>query len=351
MTIKIKLSAIIFLMFYSIGLRAYDYSALMADLDRTELEAGRLQEKIDDLEASIRVQTDAVMSLDAELKTRQDFVTYNQKLLRDRLRVLLLFSVPDKLGFIVTDKDFDNVVRGDAILAKMLKQDLKEQDRLSQQVQDVSSVRALVEQEKVKLEENRKLQTSVLDELKKKLVRKKSLLEKAKRTVSSYQAFVTRLEKGSKKIQDIALKGSKNQINVPNYLDIPPVLSSLVPPLRGAIVTGFGKLWDAKIKDWIYNKGVVIDAVYGSKVTAVQDGTVSFAGWIPAYGRVMIIAHNDGLFSVYGHLSKLFFDSGDKVKQGNIIAKTGDSGSIERPSLYFELRNTINNIDPTPLFY
>ncbi len=351
MRIKIKKILIFILIFSSVSLKAKSYAGLMADLDRTEFETGKLQEKIDKLDSSIKMQTEAVASLESEFKTRQDLIKAKEKILKERLRSLLFFSVPERIGFIMTTDDFDNISRGEAILAKMLKMDLKEHDKLSKDADEVSSIKVLVEQDKTKLEQSRLLQSNVLEDLKKKLARKKVLIEKAKKTTTSYLAFVTRREKNSKKIENIALQGSKNQINPATYLDAAPAVSNLVPPLKGKIIGGFGRLWDVKIKNWIYNRGVTVEAVYGSKVSAVDSGVVSFSGWIPAYGRVLIVAHSNGLFSVYGHLSRLFFDNGDKVQKGSVVAQTGDSGSAEKPSLYFELRNAINNIDPTHLFH
>ena len=351
MRIKIKQILIFILIFSSFHLKAKNYAGLMADLDKTEFETSKLQEKIDKLDSSIKTQTEAVASLESEFSTRQNLIKAKEKILKERLRILLFFSVPERIGFITATDDFDNVSRGEAILAEMLKKDLKEHDKLSKDADEVSSMKALVEQDKIKLEEARSLQSNVLEDLKKKLARKKALMEKAKKTANSYLAFVTRREKNLKKIENIALQGSKNQIKPATYLDVAPAMSAFISPLKGKIISGFGKLWDVKIKNWIYNRGVTVEAVYGSKVSAVGDGVVSFSGWIPAYGRVLIVAHSNGLFSIYGHLSRLFFNDGDKVQKGSVVAQTGDSGSVEKPSLYFELRNAINNVDPTPLFY
>lgn len=323
---------------------ASSYAGLMADLDRTEYEAGKLQDRIGALDASITIQNDAVTALGLELETRQNIMVSKQKVLRERLRGLMSFTVPEKLGFVTASKDFEDKVRSEAIISKMLRNDLKEHQELSRSAEELMSMKELVDQERKKLEEQRQKQTSVLEELKKKSARKKALLEKAKRTARSYQAFVTRLENSSRKIESMTVTGV-------NYLNTPSSLSDLVAPVKGRILNGFGRFWDQRIRNWIYNKGVTVQAEYGSKVSAVNDGVVSYSGWIPAYGKVVIINHSNGLFSVYGHLSRAFFEAGDKIKKGSVIAHSGDSGSTERPSLYFELRTPTNDIDPTPLFY
>nr|HOW16649.1 peptidoglycan DD-metalloendopeptidase family protein [bacterium] len=157
-------------------------------------------------------------------------------------------------------------------------------------------------------------------------------------------AFIQRTDKSSQRIENLTAKTKSSQ-NL-NSGDL-----NNIPPLRGRIVNSFGKVWDAKLRNWIYNKGVTVQAGYASNVSAINDGVVMYTGWIPVYGRVLIIDHQNGLFSIYGHLSKIFFEVGDKVKKGSIIAHSGDSGSVDSPALYFGLRDTTNDIDPTPLFY
>ncbi len=339
-----RISTVILLLSLSLSAEAKSYAGLMADLDRTEYEAGKLQDKIDSLDASISAQNDAVRTLGAELENRQSIMISKEKVLRERLKGLMSFSIPDKLGFITASNDFEDTIRTEALISMMLRKDLKEHEELSKSAQEVLSMKELVDQERKKLEEQRVQQSSILEELKKKMAKKKQLLEKAKRTVRSYQAFMTRLEKSSKRIESFTITGV-------DYLNTPSSITGLIAPLKGRILNGFGKFWDTRIRNWIYNKGVTVEADYGTKVSAVNDGVISYSGWIPAYGRVLIINHSDGLFSVYGHLAKAFFEAGDKIKKGSVIAYSGDSGSAEKPSLYFELRNPTNDIDPTPLFY
>jgi septal ring factor EnvC (AmiA/AmiB activator) len=129
------------------------------------------------------------------------------------------------------------------------------------------------------------------------------------------------------------------------------IFDNMIAPIKGKLISSFGRVWDQRIRNWTYNKGVTLACEYGKEVRAVDAGSVSFSGWILGYGRVLILSHKNDVFSVYAHLSRVVFNTGDIVSKGAVIAYTGDTGSVENPALYFELRQGRNNIDPRPLFY
>ncbi len=344
MTNSSRLLSILFYVLFAFNLDAKDYKKLMSELDRTEYEAGKLQEKIDSLDILIKTQAEAFKILESDLNNKQAKVISKEKELKENLRVLMSFSIPERIGFITAGKDFEDLIRSEAIVSKMLKKDVNTYDKLSKDISEVMTIKELVDEEKKKLEQKRAEQFSVLGELKKKLTQKKILLNRAKKNAASYLAFIQRTDKSSQRIENLTAKTKLGQ-NL-NSGDL-----NNIPPLRGRIVNSFGKVWDAKLRNWIYNKGVTVQTSYASNVSAINDGVVIYTGWIPVYGRVLIIDHQNGLFSIYGHLSKIFFEVGDKVKKGSIIAHSGDSGSVDSPALYFGLRDTTNDIDPTPLFY
>jgi murein DD-endopeptidase MepM/ murein hydrolase activator NlpD len=87
--------------------------------------------------------------------------------------------------------------------------------------------------------------------------------------------------------------------------------------------------------------GVDYAAPTGTPVSAVADGRVSFAGHRGGYGNLVIIEHDNGFETMYGHLSR--FESGIKnntqVKQGDLIGYVGMTGTATGPHLDFRLKN------------
>ena len=96
----------------------------------------------------------------------------------------------------------------------------------------------------------------------------------------------------------------------------------------------------------------MIGAAVGSEVHAVRDGTVYFTGNDSCcYGNFIIIAHDEGWSSVYGHLSEFRVKVGDQVKQGDVIGLSGDTGHVTGPHLHFELRLNGVPVDPLDHFW
>ena len=88
----------------------------------------------------------------------------------------------------------------------------------------------------------------------------------------------------------------------------------------------------------------------GTAIWASSGGTVTVAGWQSGYGYVVYINHPDGNQTRYGHLSKVLVSVGQKVKQGQKIALSGNTGRSTGPHLHFELRVGGRPVNPYNYF-
>lgn len=123
---------------------------------------------------------------------------------------------------------------------------------------------------------------------------------------------------------------------------IPP---TYIKPINGGRLTSrFGKRNAPTKGASTYHKGVDWAISSGSSVYASSGGTVTKAGWGSGYGYVVYINHGNGTETRYAHLSKVLVSKGQKVKQGERIAKSGNTGVSTGPHLHFEIR-----IDGTPV--
>ena len=73
----------------------------------------------------------------------------------------------------------------------------------------------------------------------------------------------------------------------------------------------------------------------GSSVLSVADGEVSILTFIPGFGNIVILSHGDGYRTVYAHLSEIGVSESQKVKAGEVIARSGDS--VDGSILHFEI--------------
>lgn len=120
----------------------------------------------------------------------------------------------------------------------------------------------------------------------------------------------------------------------------------LLRPVSGPVRRPFGRLVDPRYQTEVFHKGMEIRAQRGDRVRAVAPGRVRLAGWFRGYGRLVIVDHGDGYFTVSGHLADIYVEVGDVVDEGHVLGTVGDTGSLEGPGLYFEVRRGSGPLNP-----
>lgn len=117
---------------------------------------------------------------------------------------------------------------------------------------------------------------------------------------------------------------------------------ALLWPVEGRVIEGYGASAGGRP-----NVGINIAAPRGTPVRAVDGGVVAYAGnQLRGYGNLVLIKHPDGLISAYAHCEDLLVHRGEQVARGQVIAKVGETGGVDRPQLHFELRKGEHAVDP-----
>jgi len=120
----------------------------------------------------------------------------------------------------------------------------------------------------------------------------------------------------------------------------------LVWPADGRVVEEYGTRVNPRFGTKTFRNGIDIDATEGSNVHAVYPGHVLYTGWFRGYGNLIIVDHGSEYYTLYAHVADMKVAEGDDVKQGQIIATVGDTGSLQGPRLYFEVRYQGKPQDP-----
>mgnify|MGYP002633003489 FL=1 len=123
------------------------------------------------------------------------------------------------------------------------------------------------------------------------------------------------------------------------------------PIVGGKVTTPYkklGKMWSKG-----YHTGVDYACKVGTDIIAVADGKIEAANWGKAYGT-QLVQKVPGGWVIYAHLSKALVKAGDKVKKGQHIGESGNTGNSSGPHLHFEMRNNIRwsagkDLDPSAL--
>ena len=115
-------------------------------------------------------------------------------------------------------------------------------------------------------------------------------------------------------------------------------------PISGRITSYFGGRYI--FGRYSYHSGIDISASYGASVRAADGGTVTFAGYKGSYGNLVVITHDNGTQTYYGHNSSLLVSSGQKVYKGQQIAKAGSTGRSTGTHCHFEVRVRGSAVNP-----
>ncbi len=96
-----------------------------------------------------------------------------------------------------------------------------------------------------------------------------------------------------------------------------------------------------------FHGGTDLRANTGTEVFAASDGKVVYsASRIRGYGRMVVLQHVGGVYSVYAHNSKNLVKVGEDVDRGELIALSGRSGRVTGAHVHFEIRKGVHPIDP-----
>jgi septal ring factor EnvC (AmiA/AmiB activator) len=117
-------------------------------------------------------------------------------------------------------------------------------------------------------------------------------------------------------------------------------------PAEGPVTETFGRKRHPVYDTYTLQKGIEIDAGAGAAVQAVYEGRVRYADWFQNYGLVVILDHGGDYFTIYGHLESIAVRPGDWVDPGGRLGTVGETGSLAGPSLYFEIREGTEALNP-----
>ena len=206
--------------------------------------------------------------------------------------------------------------------------------------------------------EELKASKAELDESQKEL---KSQLAEAQSIVDKYKSSEEGLLE-MRRAEEAAAAEAENKLNsfyednkeeLGGGVDAPATqtgLKGLIWPTNATrlITSPYGNRVSPTLGATTFHAGVDIGAPYGSNVLAALPGKVIDAGWYGGYGLCVIIAHDEGISTLYGHLDSIHVNVGQQVSRGQVIGLCGSSGISTGPHIHYEVRVNGNPINPLP---
>ncbi|MBP2670375.1 MAG: exported protein of unknown function [candidate division NC10 bacterium] len=327
-----------------------------------------------DLEAKLRGSSQRITKLSRDIDGTDTRLQRSRVLLRRRLRAMYKQGRMGYVGVLLSAEDFSSAGRRLKYLSALAAQDQRLIQSYNSSLTELSQKRAEFARYKKEVSEASVKAGATRNQIVEEQRKYRVLLAKVREDKAGHLAAIKELEKSAKDLQGLITKlqseeerqrrasraAPQREASRGESAGKPPEASldirddgrferlrgKLPWPASGALASTFGRQQHPRYNTVTFNRGIEITAPLGRDIVAVAEGTAIYADWFKGYGRLVILDHGSGYFTLYAHASDILIKAGDAVSGGQVIAKVGDSGSLEGPQLYFELRHKGKPQDP-----
>ena len=325
-------------------------TSILAELDRVEQRLADKQREIARLETRIRKAQADVTGLRGEVQGLERMRAGQEQALARRLQAMykvhvqggalpLLFSGDDPVARAVAVR---HLARLAALDARLIEEYRGTSDRLDDRrrreetrQRELADLKSEAQREQAEVDRD--------------AAKRRGLLARVRDERAYHERMVGELSEATRKleafIRDLQAKQRRIAKAPPPKPGVEPPGTSFASlrgrlpwPTDGKITAAFGAQVHPRFGTRTFRNGVDIEAGEGRDVTAVFGGHVVYTGWFKGYGNLIILDHDQEYYTLYAHVADILVKEGDDVRQGQRIGTVGDTGSLEGPRLYFEVR-------------
>jgi septal ring factor EnvC (AmiA/AmiB activator) len=321
--------------------------SLLQQLNLLNKEMALIQHSKGLLEQEIRLLNTKYQQAQQQLKEAEEQLQSLQKLYAQRAVYAYKYGRLRKLEMLLTSRSINQAF----VRLKYLKQIARHDENLMELIKKKKKQIAAIEHE---LQQTLAQKNKSLEELKTKaktyLAKKREkqrLLKSIKWTRQTYLAELKQKEKERERLLALiaSLEKEKKNVNYPKqlarkpanfrFLNMRKAKGKLPWPVKGKVITHYGRIYDPKSKTSIPNSEIEILVKVGTPVKCVFPGVVRAIVYFPSYGNTVVVDHGKGYYTIYSHLGEIFVAKDTYVNKNDVIGKVGDSGYQGKTSLRF----------------
>jgi len=323
-------------------------------LEKTDRELGRLKREKEANQQDLEQTRAQTQMLHSQMEVSRSSLEESRELMRKRLRDLYRMSFREPLlnGWLDSESfgDLARKLKFEMLLAQSNGKLLARTQRQNDELQESSNewdqeerrrqriVQALGRQEST-YSRQQKNRTLFLASIRKEQTTREQTIAELNDAAQDLRNKVSNLLQASE-------EAKKQPQYVPAGQGLAVVRGKIPWPVSGRIISPFGRTRSAEFNAVVDNTGIQIQAPPGTPFKSVAGGTVRYADWFKGYGKLVILDHGQGYYSLYAQASELDVSVGQVVAPGQQLGLVGDTGSLVGSSLYFEIRKDGQPEDP-----
>lgn len=319
---------------------------LQTRLREAEIEIGALDQSLTEIEQAIQQELTRLLALDAKREELNGALNLEQEHLSEEIRTLWLINQGGGLRILFGDQSPDEIALNLVFFERLLTSREASLERYASLIKEaddnrqaLSASQARLAAQQAVLEKQRSDQADLQAERELALATIVRSLDNDDSQVQALEADATAL---TDLLEEIRSALAERTLSAP-VMPFSAADELLIYPTTGKPINRYGARRNASDMRW---RGWMIPNQEGAEVKAIYHGQVVYADWLRGQGLLVIIDHGEGYLSLYGHNRSLLRSVGDQVSPGDVIARIGNTGGLDKPALYFEIREAGSPVDP-----
>jgi len=340
---------------------------ILSEISELDNNMDKLYSEVNNLEAQISQSTNKIEELEERSSELKKELEVSKKIMDKRLRVLYKNNGTSYIEILLSAEGFSDFFEKIDIINTLISFDNEEINKFKANQEELDKNIKASSEEKKTLENAKAIVDANLEELNAKKDEKTKLMAKAENELGTAEKLLAQNEAESKEIlasitamEKAASRPSRGgSISQSNTKPSNSGSSSSqvstngmysITGTRYAITSPFGYRTSPVGRGQEFHKGIDIGAPNGGPVYSLKAGTVTYAGWMEGYGKVVVVSHGD-ISTLYAHNSSLLVSPGQTVAGGQQLSNVGSTGWSTGPHIHFEVIKNGTNIDPAPYYF
>ena len=314
--------------------------ALLAELETYERDIAQLANGSRQLESLIKEQVKVQARLQQDLEAERAALERERRSLAALIRSAHTLGNHENLRLLLDQQDIARQGRLMSYYGYLNRYRLGRLDSFTVRAENFERLRAEAAEETQRLAMLAGRQQEMRERLAQTQSQRSALLTELEQQIAGGAEQADILREDTEHLRALVTQLERQGMIMPEVnLDPQPIASrrgQLPWPVAngGLLLSRFGERAEgSKVQD-----GVLIGVREGSEVRAIHHGRVVYADWLRGFGQLIIIDHDEGYMSLYGHNQSLLKEAGEWVGVGEVIALSGASGGRKTAALYFAIR-------------